>query len=385
MPGNISKGNFLVISDTAIYRDGNTFYAYEPVVRELDSIAPLFKKIIWLGSRVDSKANNLVRVSNSKIKCVQLPSVRHKRLNIFYVLAAYVPFLFYIIKYIVSATYVHTRGPSHPALIGIVFSFIDKRRKFWHKYGGNWVATDLPRTYRLQRKLLKRLRSKNNSITVNGKWLNTNNRIYAFENPCMHEKERLIARNIATSKVFSSSLSLVFVGDLTQKKGILELMECIEQKNIPSIFSELFIVGDGALYDELKKRASKIDYPKIKMTGRLNRSELDAIYSQCHILILPSYAEGFPKVIAEGAAFGCVPIVTDISSISQYIIDGESGFLMENSTPHAIKEALEKISTNNNLKQISDNITVICEKFTYEYFKQRIEHEIFSLPEIFSA
>jgi glycosyltransferase involved in cell wall biosynthesis len=379
MLGNLSKSTFLVVSDTAMYAEAGIIYAYEPVVRELESIASLFDSIVWLGSRIEAKAGNLVQVDINKIKCVVLPSVRRKKFNFLFVLAGYVSFLFYLLKYIPKATHIHTRGPSHPALLAILFSFFDKRKQYWHKYAGNWITDNLPVTYKLQRSLLRKITHGNIRITVNGQWHEANKRIMAFENPCMYEAERLVAVAVTKQKKFSEPLNLVFVGDLTKKKGILELMECVEQGNIPSVFKEIYIVGDGELYHELKLRAAKINYISIILTGKLNRAELNLIYSKCHILILPSSAEGFPKVIAEGAAYGCVPVVTDISSLSQYIEDGKSGFLMKNNTAQTIGETLKRISLVDDLEQVSKAVVPICDKFTYEYFRDRIQNEIFVL------
>ena len=50
--------------------------------------------------------------------------------------------------------------------------------------------------------------------------------------------------------------------------------------------------------------------PKILMLGALNREEIFQIYKESHAIILLSKSEGFPKVIMEAGAFGCVPIVS---------------------------------------------------------------------------
>ena len=45
------------------------------------------------------------------------------------------------------------------------------------------------------------------------------------------------------------------------------------------------------------------------------------------ILILES--EGFPKVIMEAGVFGCVPIISNFSGISEVIKHGSEGFIMD--------------------------------------------------------
>src|SRR5690606_30668130 len=145
----------------------------------------LFDKIIWLGSRGNHKSAVLTEVLNRKIKIVIMPSVRRKVFNPLFVLLSYPLFFFYFIKYLPLATHVHTRAPSHPALLGIIFSFVDSKRSYWHKYAGNWVAASLPFTYLMQRKLLRHLNKRNVKITVNGEWDEANKQIISFENPCI--------------------------------------------------------------------------------------------------------------------------------------------------------------------------------------------------------
>ena len=41
-----------------------------------------------------------------------------------------------------------------------------------------------------------------------------------------------------------------------------------------------------------------------------DKAELDKLYQECHVIILTSSYEGFPAMIKEGMAWGCVPVVT---------------------------------------------------------------------------
>ena len=79
--------------------------------------------------------------------------------------------------------------------------------------------------------------------------------------------------------------------------------------------------------------------------------------------------------------FGCIPIVSDVSCISQYIQDGVNGFLIK---PITSKEILKKINLALNLTY-SERLKIkkynfkLAEKFTYEYYNNRIMNEIFKL------
>ena len=83
---------------------------------------------------------------------------------------------------------------------------------------------------------------------------------------------------------------------------------------------------------------------KVCLTGWLLREQLNEIYTKCHLIILPSYAsEGFPKVLAEAASYGCVPVASNISSIGQYIENNISGIVIEDISANNLKLLLSKL------------------------------------------
>lgn len=375
---DIRKNKLLVISDTAVYREGDHLLAFEPVVRELEALAKSFDEIIWLGCRIHAKSTALKTPESKKIRIVAMPSTSNKTFNAVRVLFSYPLFLFYILRYLPSATHVHTRAPSHPAIIGILFSFFDRSRVYWHKYAGDWVAPSAPATYRLQRKWLRALQFANIRVTVNGKWQNDPGHVYAFENPCFYKNEQQQALISAAEKKFSAGISLLFVGNLNNNKGIVELLDAIQYHNVPAIFKDLYVVGSGPLLETANIRATQIDKLRIHIIGHVNRGQLNEYYSRCHVLMLPSRSEGFPKVIAEAAMYGCIPVVTNISSLSQYITTGVNGFLLHNNSPATIAETLSVLAQHNDLTSISRNATLLSKKFTFEHFIDRIHGEIFN-------
>jgi len=52
------------------------------------------------------------------------------------------------------------------------------------------------------------------------------------------------------------------------------------------------------------------------------------VYRQSHIVVLPSYREGFPKVLIEAAACGRAVITTDVPGCRDAIRAGETGRLV---------------------------------------------------------
>lgn len=368
MSENLRKRRLLVVSDTSMQASGETVAAYEPVIRELTALCDVFDEIIWLGCKDDRKSRNLIQLSNDKIRPIIMPSVHNKYFNVLAVLLAYPIFIFYILRHVANATHIHSRGPSHPALIIAFFSWFDSKRVYWHKYAGEWRNRKAPFTYRLQQYLLQAIAKGNIYVTMNGDADNNPN-IISMANPCLTDLELQAAQAMAASKTFSEKLTLLFVGSLTLNKGVKNLMLALAQKELNPTIETVFIAGEGPLLNELNELEKLTDRTVI-INGQLSRTELNELYAKSHIVILPSLSEGFPKVIAEASAYGCIPVVTKIPSLRSHIHHQANGFFMDDNTPGHIAHTLNTIcnTTPSTLSQISQKATSIATHFTYSHY-----------------
>lgn len=377
MPQHISKDTLLVVSDTLISGGTEVNNGYGPVVRELEMLAPLFHRIIWIGCKAKAVDSTMIEISATNIKVVLLPSLRKKSLNAFLALMSYPIILFQLLKCLPKTKFVHTRCPSHPAMLAAIISLFDKRRQYWHKYAGSWIAETLPFTYSLQRKLLRGVASANRKVTENGNWNEGNRNIIPFENPCMYEGEIEQARRMEICKDYTRGLTLLFVGNLDDNKGILPLLDALVDTSLS--IRKLIIVGTGPLEEQVKLKCKAISNIEIEIKGQLSKASLQELYKQAHFLVVPSASEGFPKVIAEAALWYCITVATSVSCIPQYIHNGHNGFLMADNKAETIAATLSRITEDKNLKQIADEAFKMCPLFTYEYFKERIMNEVFIL------
>ena len=138
------------------------------------------------------------------------------------------------------------------------------------------------------------------------------------------------------------------------------------------MFRQVQIAGDGPLRTELEAIAADLSLP-VHFLGNQNRTQLNDLYAQSHIIALPSENEGFPKVIAEAAAHRCIPLVTDVSCIGQYIQTGENGFLLSNPSETAILQQLQNMhSFSGDWFRLATQARQMSRNFTYEHYRQRI-------------
>lgn len=111
---------------------------------------------------------------------------------------------------------------------------------------------------------------------------------------------------------------------------------------------KLLIVGDGCDRRLLEKKINKLGLKNIEITGF---ADPYPYYRISPVFISPSFNEGFPMVLIESMAHGCVPVVYDCCpSYNDLIDNGDSGFIVPDMDEPAFIEACDKLMSDENLR-----------------------------------
>jgi len=375
MPRNISrKPRLAIISDTAMYTNVNTF-VYEPVLREVVNFAHLFNDISWLGFGYLAKPPlNSSDSIPSNIKLVKLsPSGGNSMLDKLKVFTLIPNYIVQIIKVIYLNEIIHVRGPSIPALVTTMFSFLFPQKIFWHKYAGSWSIKPDAISYSLQRWLLKR--SSNQKIIISELSSRVYPHISTWENACLSNHEIKTNKQTGLNKLFSEKMTFCFIGRFDSDKGFFALLDAFKKINQANWINKLHCVG-GSINSLIKDDIQNSNVP-ILLHGSLSREKLDDIYKESHFIILPSNSEGFPKVLMEAASFGCIPIVSPLDSILAYFNNTlGNAIVLSNINSKGIQKTIINIKNYNNLDKISLNAMNSVSQFSYEVYNERIESYI---------
>lgn len=376
---NLSKhSSLMIVSDTPMWKTVDGVWVFEPTLREVEWLAEMFEKITWMGYGHDSAPKSFARLSNKpNIDFIVLPNASGggtlmQKLRII----PFIPMLMItILRQIRKNEYIHTRGPAVPALFAILISFVDRSRNYWHKYAGNWKQNPAPWAYALQRFLL---RYNPHKVSVNGTWPDEPSNIVNIENPCITRQELIDAREVAKGKANEGLVNLCFVGALIPNKGIRPFIDSLALITQGKKIGHVYIAGDGPDRIALERKAATLTF-NISFLGNLKRAEINNVYSQSHVIVIPSATEGFPKVIAEAAAYGCVPIVSDVSSIGQYIKHGFNGMLLKNIKEETIAHAIDDLLKDSHKRiEMVNKLVTLAELFTYERYCMCIQNDIFT-------
>ncbi|MBV6429343.1 MAG: hypothetical protein KIPDCIKN_03894 [Haliscomenobacter sp.] len=373
-----------IISHTPHYQtsDGGVS-GWGPTVREINHLAGLFSEIIHLAPLLEGEApkSSLAYVAN--VRHVPLRASGGKSfLDKAGVLKAAIYNSFIIWRCYREEGWFHLRAPANIMFYALPLLKFSGVKHCWIKFAGSWRDLNIPLTYRWQRHWL---RNNFNSfvVTVNGRLPDDPPHVLGFENPCLSISEIEDAKLDFSNKDYTGKIQICFVGQLEPGKGVMNLLEGILPLDAESKVHSLHVIGDGSLRGEVEAISNLFKNIQVHLHGYLQRHEINLIYANSHINILPSESEGFPKVIAEGAAYGAIPVVTNISSLSEYI-NNSNGRLLTSNNPEQIRKTVKELilMNGNELKLMASNALELSKQFTYERYSARIIREIVGLENI---
>lgn len=136
------------------------------------------------------------------------------------------------------------------------------------------------------------------------------------------------ATNFVVSDIMNEQNVLLTVGRLVEQKGYdiaIKTALLLKEKNI--LFKWYFI-GDGDKKEEMEELIRKFKLQnEVILLGRKDNPY--PYMKKCTLYVQPSRNEGYPVVIVEARALGCVIVASDIPSIGEQIIDGVNGYLVQ--------------------------------------------------------
>ncbi|QIK70027.1 glycosyltransferase family 4 protein [Erysipelothrix sp. HDW6C] len=132
---------------------------------------------------------------------------------------------------------------------------------------------------------------------------------------------------------------ILFVGRLMESKGIIELMEAINEMERTDFTLHVVGMYDQNLHDFVEGAIEKSN-GKIVMHGY--KTNISDYLLTSHALINPSHHEGMSNVLLEAAACARPLLASNIPGCKEIVNEGVNGFLFEAKSSESIQHALNK-------------------------------------------
>jgi len=179
----------------------------------------------------------------------------------------------------------------------------------------------------------------------------------------------------------TSNKIILFVGGLREVKGIEYLIKSLLE--IKNTKVHLVIVGYGILLEDLKNLVKSQGLEKkVTFFGAATPQEVANLYAISDVFVLPSiidsagFTEAMGLVIPEAMKSGLPVVASSVGGIVDIIEDGVNGLLVEQKNPKSIANAIEKIISDEELRE---KIIENSKKTVTQFYPETIANQHFKI------
>ena len=185
-------------------------------------------------------------------------------------------------------------------------------------------------------------------------------------------RERTTAERRAPSfrakRVLYPEVLLLYVGQLIERKGVLQLLEALRKLDDPSV--GLVVVGGGPQESALRRFCKEANLRNVYFEGFHQPEELPEYYALADLLVVPSREEVWGLVVNEALAGGLYVLCSDRAGAAYDVIeDGWNGRLFSPSDVDRLAEIINE--TRRQLEEIRVRREEISERACREFGIER--------------
>ena len=135
---------------------------------------------------------------------------------------------------------------------------------------------------------------------------------------------------------------------LLTDKGVWEFVQAAEDLKSKGFPGRFVLVGD--IDPDNPASLTQDDVDTIRRTGAVelwgHREDMASVLPEAHVVVLPSYREGLPKVLVEAAACGRAVVTTDVPGCRDAITPDETGILVPARSTADLADAMHRLLTD---------------------------------------
>lgn len=173
------------------------------------------------------------------------------------------------------------------------------------------------------------------------------------------ERIRLIRGSGVDTNVFSpspepSGIPVVMLASrMLWDKGVKEFVEAARQLKSHGVKAHFVLVGDADQHNPSSIPKEQLTFwhkeGVVEWWGW--RDDMPSVLAQAHVICLPSYREGLPKVLLDAASCGRPIVATDTPGCREIVHDRENGLLVPARSTVELAKAIQLLINNPELRQ----------------------------------
>lgn len=140
---------------------------------------------------------------------------------------------------------------------------------------------------------------------------------------------------------------VLYVGLLTPRKGVLDLIAASRQLRVEGVDHELWLLGgtpdEGPAAAEPVLAAAE---GAACLLGTRRPEDMPDAYAAADVFCLPSWWEAMPLSVLEAMAAELPVVATDVGDVARVVQDGTTGYLVGTQSPAQLADALRPLLTD---------------------------------------
>ncbi|MEA3254641.1 MAG: glycosyltransferase [Candidatus Altiarchaeota archaeon] len=171
---------------------------------------------------------------------------------------------------------------------------------------------------------------------------------------------------------------VLYVGRLVHKKGVEYLIDAMETVVQVMDSIQLIIIGGGELEEKLRGKVERLGMGNvICFAGRVDHDRIAEYYAVSDVIVVPSIidrhgeTEGMPAVVLEAMACGKPLIASDVSGITDIVIDGYNGFIIRSRDSKDLAKKIVKAFRCEGINEIRENALKTAEEYEWGVISKR--------------
>jgi glycosyltransferase involved in cell wall biosynthesis len=364
---------FVIITHVPHIMECNTYFAYAPYVSEMNVWSKYVGEFILVAPLVKAKITPVDKsYQHQNIQFIPIEGFDVLSLKGVFRAVLKIPKISWTIyKAMQNADHIHLRCPGNIGLMGCLLQVFFPNTPKTAKYAGNWdPQSKQPWTYQLQRWILNNtFLTRNIQVLVYGEWEGSSKNIKPFFTATYQEEDKLPI----SKKELKGRINFIFVGTLVKGKNPLYAIQLVEELSKKGYDVRLILYGEGTDRTGLEYYITAHQLESvIELLGNQSKATVQKAYQDSHFVVLPSDSEGWPKAIAEGMFWGCVPLATPVSCVSFMLAQGKRGVLLEMDLEKDTKQIEMLLYTPTDFDTKSKNASDWSRNYTLDVFEREI-------------